>query len=360
MRLAHYHRYPFYDYSRGASLFVSLSTEPRRRLFGEVAAGGEMRLSPFGVEVFGAIEFTFSKAPGFTLYGHRVLPDHCHFRIYLAPGVENARAAALINTVVGRFKSYTTHLYQKKYGGRGALWQEGFHDWLCLSREMIDAVERYIEYNALKWWLRNGGGRALMALHEPLESPRIGREEYWRGVGAVELLNRPGTEAGALQDGGPAAQDGGPAGVQDGGPASDVQNRRPSAGGDSRPLVSLRVSRRCSARDIAAVVGRIAAKAGDLTVISGFISPGERAVLDALLADPAARLIKVSPYALPHDYAPPIALMGAIAERRLAIIARGNSPDEISRAACLDYNARIVEIADKAAYALPGEVRWLR
>ena len=48
MKLAHYHRFPFYDYSRGASLFASISTEPRRRLFGEVIAPGAMKLSPFG------------------------------------------------------------------------------------------------------------------------------------------------------------------------------------------------------------------------------------------------------------------------------------------------------------------------
>ena len=337
MKLAHYHRFPLYDYSRGAALFVSISTEPRRRLFGEVI-GGKMELSPFGAEVLAAIEFTFSKAPGFTLFGRTVLPDHCHFRFYLAPGVENARAAALINKTVGRFKSYTTHLYQTKYSGVGVLWQEGFHDWLCLSREMIDSVERYIEYNALKWWLRNGGGRALMALHEPLKSPRLGQNEFWRGVGAVELLEIGGR-------GGPPAQDG---------------ERSPAHGGDSRLMVALRVSRRCSERDIAAVVARIAAKSGEITIISGFISPGERAVLAALLANPAARLVKVSPYALPHDYAPPVNLMPVIAEGRLAIIARGNSPEEISRAACLDYNARIIEIADKAAYALPSEVRWLK
>lgn len=318
MKLAHYHRYPFYDYSRGASLFCSLATEPRRRLFGEVAAGGEMKLSPFGVEVMGAIAFTFAKAKGFTLFGHTVLPDHCHFRFYLAPGVDNVEAATLINRVVGRFKSYTTHLYQKKYGGHGVLWQEGFHDWLCLSREMIDSVERYIKYNALKWWLRNGGGRALMALHEPLQTPRIGREEYWRGVGAVDILS------------------------------------------EERPMVSLRVSRRCGERDIASLVARLTAKADEFAVISGFISPGERAVLAALLANPKAKIVKVSPYALAHDYAPPVTLMGAIAEKRLAVIARGNSPEEISRAACLDLNARIIDIADKAAYALPGEVRWLK
>ena len=345
MRLAHYHRFPFYDYSRGAALFVSISTEPRRQLFGEVVAPGAMKLSPFGEEVLKAIEFTFAKAQGFSLFGHTVLPDHCHFRFYLEPGVENAAAAALINSVVGRFKSYTTHLYQKKYGGFGALWQEGFHDWLCLSREMIDAVERYIDYNPLKWWLRNGGGRELMALHEPLKSPRLGQSEYWRGLGAVELL-------------GVGPRGGGP--LQDEAPANSSAAQGDGSGESDRLMVSLRVSRRCSARDVSEVVQRINAKAGELTIISGFISGGEREVLAALLANPAAKLIKVSPYALPHDYAPPVTLMPAIAEGRLAIIARGNSPEEISRAACLDYNARIIDIADKAAYALPGELRWLK
>ena len=52
MKLAHYHRYPFYDYSRGASLFVTLSTEPRRRLFGEVVAGGEAFLTKMNAREF--------------------------------------------------------------------------------------------------------------------------------------------------------------------------------------------------------------------------------------------------------------------------------------------------------------------
>ena len=364
MKLAHYHRFPFYDYSRGAALFASISTEPRRQLFGEVVAPGEMRLSPFGEEVLAAIEFTFAKAAGFLLFGHTVLPDHCHFRFYLEPGVENAEAAARINSVVGRFKSYTTHLYQKKYGGVGALWQEGFHDWLCLSREMIDAVERYIAYNPLKWWLRNGGGRELMALHEPLKSPRLGQSEYWRGLGAVELLEVGPHGGGPLQDEAPAnpaaARAANPAAAKAANPAAMAAAPRDDGDEAGRLMVSLRVSRRCSARDVSEVVRRIAAKAGELTIISGFISPGEREVLAALLANPAARLIKVSPYALPHDYSPPVTLMPAIAAGRLAVIARGNSPEEISRAACLDYNARIIDIADKAAYALPGELRWLK
>ena len=206
-------------------------------------------------------------------------------------------------------------------------------------------VERRLPYNPLKWWLRNGGGRELMALHEPLKSPRLGQSEYWRGLGAVELL-------------GVGPHGGGP--LQDEAPANTSAAQGDGSGDSSRLMVSLRVSRRCSARDVSEVVQRINAKAGELTIISGFISGGEREVLAALLANPAAKLIKVSPYALPHDYAPPVTLMPAIAEGRLAIIARGNSPEEISRAACLDYNARIIDIADKAAYALPGELRWLK
>lgn len=318
MKLAHYRRFPLYDYSRGAALFVTISTEPRRALFGEVREGGAMKRSPFGDAVLSAIEFTFAKTPGFVLYGRVVLPDHVHFRFHLSPGVENAAALSLINKTVGRFKSYTTHLYQTSFGGQGALWQQGFHDWLCLSREMIDSVERYIAYNPLKWWLRHGGGRELMALHEPIESPRLGRGEYWRGVGAANLLN------------------------------------------EDRPIISLRVSRRCSESDIAVLIRRIMARASEATIISGFISKGERAVLNALLAEPRAKIIKVSPYALAHDYAPPVGLMPAIAEGRLAVIARGNSPEEISRAACLDINARIIEIADIAAYALPGAIKWLK
>ena len=314
--IRHYHRLALYDYSRGAALFITISTAPRRQLFG-VVREGVMALSPFGSEVEASLRFTISRAPYLRLYGYTVMPDHIHFRLYLKPGHENKEAMVYLNTIVGRFKSYTTHLYQTKYGGHGALWQEGFHDWVCESREMIDSVERYIAYNALKWELRHNRGH-LLKLNEPLASQRLGFAEFWRGVGAIELLN------------------------------------------SERTMVSLRVSRRCSTADIAALKARLWAKAGELVIISGFISGGEREVLSVLLKEPLAALIKVSPYALAHDYQPPVALMPAIAEGRLAVIARGNSPEEISRAACLDLNARIVEIADKAAYALPGEVKWLK
>lgn len=117
-----------------------------------------------------------------------------------------------------------------------------------------------------------------------------------------------------------------------------------------RPLVALRVSRHNSEEQLAALVQYLAPQLGKITVLSGFISPGERQILDLLLQRQDTKIIKVSPYALPHDYSPGVALMPAIEAGHLAIIAKGNSPAEISRAACLDLNAAIAKIAAKAIY----------
>ena len=82
-QLKHYHRYAGYDYSRGAALFITISTDPRRRVFGDVI-DGEMNLNELGREVDRSITFAFSTAPDIILYNKKVLPDHCHFRIFLS------------------------------------------------------------------------------------------------------------------------------------------------------------------------------------------------------------------------------------------------------------------------------------
>ena len=99
------------------------------------------------------------------------------------------------------------------------------------------------------------------------------------------------------------------------------------------------------------------------TIISGFISPAERAVFDALAETPGAQLVKVLPSAMYHDYQPGVGLMPAIAAKRLAIIARGNSEVEFTRGACLDLNAAIIPIAKHHGRALwwrsDGGFEWL-
>ena len=239
-QLKHYHRYAGYDYSRGASLFITLSTDPRQRVFGDVI-DGKMALNDLGREVDRSISFTFSTAPDMVLYRKKVLPDHCHFRFYLKPGHETTEAIGLINHAIGRFKSYTTKLYHDAGGAPGPFWQEGCHDWLCMNRQMIDAVDRYIDYNDLKWFLRHKLPGALK-LYEPIYSPRFDNGDYWRGVGEVGFLT------------------------------------------DERPMISFRGGHKMAPDRFAKVVEAFRRVAADHTIISGFISPVEREPPSAMAA----------------------------------------------------------------------------
>ena len=304
--ITHFRRFHGYDYSRGASLFITVVTSPRHPWFGRVK-NARVELSDLGRVVEESIGFTLSRIKGLRLQRYVVMPDHIHVRVYLSPGL--ADPLKVLGSFANRLKSWTTRVFHQTQPLDVTLWQQGYHDLICMDERMINAVDRYIDYNPLKYELRYGK-KAALKLHEPLESFRLTGGEFWRGVGAIELLN------------------------------------------EEQEMIALRVSRRTSDARIAEAVQRIKARADEFIIISGFISPGERAIFDALASNPKGRMIKGLPYAMAHDYMPPSSLLPLINEGRLAIIARGNSPDELSRQACLDLNAAIIPIAEKAGRAV--------
>ena len=330
----HFRRLKDWDYSKGASLFITVTLEDRRPLFGHVE-GGIMVLSPLGEEVLASLEAIPRIHPEITLYGHVVMPDHVHFNCHLAAGLREP--LRLLGRAIAGFKAVTTRAAfpqaqcacgstaasgptprepeaeqaQRNPGMRsggarppGVRWRAGYHDHLCLSRRFIDSTERYIAYNPLKWELMHGAGG--LRILEPLSSPRLDPEEYWKGVGNPALLSA------------------------------------------EEKLVSLRVSRRV--RDIAAVVARMEAAADrGYTVISGFASKGEQAVRDALCRKPGARLIHLRASCIPNArFRPESAYVQAFAENRCLELGRGNEEIAFDRAACLDVNREIIEIATAA------------
>lgn len=301
-----YRRFHGYDYSRGASLFITIVTSPRRPWFGRIR-DARVELTGLGKAVDESIRFTLSRIRGLRLQRHIVMPDHVHVRVYLAPGLEEP--LKVLGSFANRMKSWTSKLFREEHPDEASLWQQGYHDLICMDARMIDAVDRYISYNPLKYELRYRNAAALR-LYEPIGSFRLDGGEFWRGVGSVGILN------------------------------------------EEREMIALRVSRKTSAERIAEAARRISARAGEFSVISGFISPGERAVFDALAANPNGRMVKVLPYAMPHDYMPSSGLLPLIKEGRLAIIAQGNSPNDLSRQACLDLNAAIIPIAEKLGRAI--------
>lgn len=324
-----YRRFTGWDYAKGASLFITIATAPRRPLFGTIT-GGRMVRSPLGEKVAEALEAMPRLNPGIRLFGRVVMPDHVHFNCALAPGLD--APLKVLGGAIKRFKNYTTKLakhslelaerssaiksgvtepaVQNRFDGQtvfgqSTLWQQGYHDYLLLSRAMIDATARYIAYNPLKWELMYGAGGALRVV-EPLSSPRLDLGDYWKGAGNLALLD------------------------------------------GSLPMVSLRVSREVAAPEaITRVVARMeSAVEKGYVIISGFISKGEQAVRDRLVARKDAKFIRLLPSCIPNRrFRPESVYLAPFAEDRYLEIARGNDETEFGRRACLDLNDEIIKIA---------------
>ena len=330
LQIKRYRRFQGWDYAKGASLFITVATAPRRPLFGRVV-DGKVELSELGRLVDEAILAIPRLNHGIRLFKRVVMPDHVHFSVCIAPGL--AEPLKVLGKAIGRFKNYTTK-QAKLLGlvGRSptitantqivagsnveagidgqvmpghTLWQQGYHDWLCSTREKIEATDRYIAYNPLKWQLMYGQP-GYLHIKEPLCSSRLDVGDYWKGVGNTALL------------------------------------------GDDVKLVSLRVSRNVSSLEaVARVVKRLeSAVDKGYVVISGFISKGERAVRDMLCRRSDARFIRMLPSCIPNRrFKPESVYVAPFAEGRYLEIGRGNDEREFGRGACLDINAEIIEIA---------------
>ncbi len=301
--ITYYRRYHGYDYSRGASLFITLSTEPRLALFGRVENAAVI-LSDFGGAVLEAMRAIPRLNPGVSLFEHVLMPDHLHMNLWLQADLDDPLQT--LGSAMRRFKTFTTNLARKSLG-LSCLWQQGYHDRICASRRFIEAITRYIQYNPFKYELMYNQPE-FMRIREPLDSPRLAADAFWKGLGNTSLL------------------------------APDAK------------LLALRISQQVAKSELPHVVSRMedAVRAGFI-ILSGFISPGEVAVRDMLVANRKARFVHILPSCMAMRHRPDSRYLEPLAEGRFLEIAEGNDEAEFGRSACLALNEEI------KAMALAGE-----
>ena len=179
-----FRRFHGYDYSRGAVVFASFHLEPRQPLFGRVD-DGKVVYSPAGEILMRVIEKESLRTSDVQLLKWVVMPDHVHLRIYLRPG--QSEPLKKLGQFIYNVKAWSRNIAKRELG-LSFEWQKNYHDWLCLSREAIEAVDKYIENNPLKWSLMHGYPPPL-ALVEPLVADVLPYGEWWSGAGEVALLN---------------------------------------------------------------------------------------------------------------------------------------------------------------------------
>jgi len=187
-----------YDYAQAGAYFVTICTQGRECLFGEVA-DGEMRQNDAGR----IIELVWNEMPvfyhGVDIDGFVVMPNHVHGILILVgatprgrPGAGQARGPAptghepaptlSVPDLVQRFKTLTTKRYADgvQQSGwppfPGRLWQGNYYEHIIRDEDSLKRIREYIANNPLQWALDRENPHPTPALGEP----RLPRDEPWR------------------------------------------------------------------------------------------------------------------------------------------------------------------------------------
>ena len=148
----HHHRrsirLPGYDYSQPAPYFITICTQNRKFLFGDIA-GGIMRLNDAGRMVrqwYTELEYKF---PSVQCDEFVCMPNHVHF-IVVNVGIN-------VGGVVQWFKTMTTNEYirgVKQHGWPpfpGKLWQRNYWEHVIRNADELNRIRQYIRDNPANW-----------------------------------------------------------------------------------------------------------------------------------------------------------------------------------------------------------------
>ncbi|CAK8714609.1 MAG: REP element-mobilizing transposase RayT [Candidatus Electronema aureum] len=161
-----------YDYSQGGAYFVTICTQDRECLFGEIVVGvgpcaypdvpSEMRLNTAGQmirEIWHEMPEYYS---GVALDAFTVMPNHLHGIVVLSGQIQGMIGQAqgpapTLPDVMRRYKTLTTKRYAdgvKGCGWRpfpGKLWQRNYWERVIRDEHELNGIREYIENNPARW-----------------------------------------------------------------------------------------------------------------------------------------------------------------------------------------------------------------
>jgi len=163
-----------YDYSQAGAYFVTIVTQGRECLFGEII-DGVLRLNEAGQMVEAAWTALPQRFPGIECDAHVVMPNHMHGVIGVgatlvvapntvltthpvaAPNRAGTSPAPTLGDMVGSFKSITTDAYIQGVHHRGWLpfdqrvWQRNYYEHIIRSEIELNAIRQYVIDNPTYW-----------------------------------------------------------------------------------------------------------------------------------------------------------------------------------------------------------------
>ena len=164
-----------YDYSSRGAYFITICTQNRQCLFGEIDEG-KMRLTPLGKIVKEQWNEIPSRFTGIAMDEFIVMPNHIHGIInivgaplagaLIADGQNDmgahakgapARGAPTVGTIIGAYKSLCVHHTLKWIKQNepnrilGKLWQRNYYEHIIRDENELNRIRQYIIDNPEKW-----------------------------------------------------------------------------------------------------------------------------------------------------------------------------------------------------------------
>ncbi len=156
-----------YDYSQNGAYFITICTENRANLFGEIK-NGVMLCSECGKIAFEEIANTnkLRGNNGIQIQKYIIMPNHIHMIIEIVGSrravTENPQPAEFakptkqsISTIIRAYKSTVTKRLHE-LDGHGTpcpykIWQSRFYDHIIRDEQEYHNIWNYIDTNPLKW-----------------------------------------------------------------------------------------------------------------------------------------------------------------------------------------------------------------
>jgi len=159
-----------YDYSQPGSYYVTLCTQGKEHLFGQIVEG-EMHRNELGDYIAGCWQWLAKRYPNVVLDEWTVMANHLHGIIVITDGAGGSRTARVVvdsncrggsrtaptkrkplGRLVGAFKTMSTDRVNEMRGTPGSLlWQRDFYDHIIRNEDELNKIREYIRTNPLRW-----------------------------------------------------------------------------------------------------------------------------------------------------------------------------------------------------------------
>ena len=298
-------------YDCKCNYMITLVTQPRRSLFGQLREWGVER-NEIGKAVYDAWQAVERRFPGVRATYNAIMPDHFHGIVYVTRD-----GLADLEEVVAWFAAEC----ERRAGRR--LWAPLWRDSICLARGQLDRQIYYVLSNAKRRWIKDNnpglfrkvlGFRHWRLTRATARLVEIGDVDHWDY--RTEIVDE-GRECWDLESGDEILKPRRANRLQSAFASGERQHAHDNkdreiawtAVGnpfllDEQLLLSVRISRTASPQTLDSVLERLRGKAARGAVLVGaFISPGEKAAKTAAL-ESGGCIVQVIPEGMGRYFKP--------------------------------------------------------